>query len=203
MSTSFTAVDAWVSFGRSIRWSPLVAAPLAASAALLAIGVLTEPDPVRVALVGETGLAFTAAATAFIADDPGREAAPSTPVEAPARLARRAWLMLPVAVAGWLAVLALYTWVSPVPPMNLAHRALAGLGVASSALGVAALGSRFRSVVSPGAAGIAAVAVLGVALEVVPVRWSAHLPEGVVLWPVTVVVSLLVVAYATREPAGS
>lgn len=203
MTTPFTALDAWASMARSIRWSPLLVAPVAASAALLAIGPLAEADPVRIGMVGEPALAFSAAVVAFIADDPGGEAVPGTPVEAPVRFALRAGLMLPVATAGWLVVLALYAWVSPVPSMDLSDRALAGVGIASAAVGAASLGSRFRSVPSPGALGVAAVAVLGLALQIAPVQWLAHLPASTVLSPVTVLVSLLVVAYATREPAGS
>ncbi len=201
MNRRFLPLDGWTSTTRSIRWSPLFVAPVATSVALLAGDALVDVAALPISLVGETGLALAAAVAAFIADDATREAAPATPVAARARLAVRAALMLPVVIAGWLLVLALYARVLP-PSIDLGHRALAGLGVASGALALAAVGSRFWSIASPGAAGLAAMATLGLVLQLVPDRWMAHAPAGTVLWPVTILASLLVVAHATQEPPG-
>lgn len=203
MSPLFTTVDGWVSTMRSIRWSPLVAAPVAAAVAVLVAGTFADGDTVKVGLVAETGLAFTAVMAAFIADDPTTEAAPGTPVEAPARLAVRAGLMVPVAVAGWLSVLAVYACVTPGLAVDLGERALAGSGISSAALAVAALATKVRSVVSPGAAAAGVMAAFGLSLQVVPVRWLEHLPSGRVLWPVTILVGLLVVVAAAKEPPSS
>ena len=203
MRPLFTVVDRWVSTGRSIRWSPLVAAPVTAAAALLVAGPLGGGDPAKVGVVGETGLAFAAVAAAFIADDPARDAAPGTPVEAPRRLATRAGLMAPVAMTGWLLVLAVYAWVTPRPLIDLGQRVLAGSGIAIAALAMAAVGGRLSSAVSPGAVGAGSVAALGLALQVVPVGWLEHLPPGTIVAAIAIFVGLVVVVRATREPASS
>jgi hypothetical protein len=203
MTTLLTTLDRCVSTGRSIRWSPLVAAPVAASAALLVAGPLASGDPASVGIVGECGLAFTAVSAAFIADDACRDAAPGTPVEAPKRLATRAGLMAPVAVIGWLVVLAVYASVTPSLPVDLGERILAGSGIAVAALALAAVGGRLRSVASPGAVGAGAVAALGLALQAAPARWLEHLPPATVVSAIAIAVGLMVVVLATREPAGS
>ena len=202
MNPLLGTVDGWTSTVRSSRWSPLVIAPVVASASLLWVAAASQPDPVRTGLVGETGLALSAVAGAFIADDLTAQAAPATPLGAGARLAARAAFMVPLTIVGWLLVLAVYASVAPSFSADLAQRALSGLALACAALAFAAVAGRFRSVMSPGALGVAAMATLGLVLTTVPARWLAHLPSGEVLRPVTILVGLLVVVAATQEPAS-
>lgn len=199
MSRLTATMDLWAGTARSISWSRYLVAPLGSVAGLGVAGPLAAA-PAYLALVGEAGLAVTALAAAFIADDASADAAPATPVEAPRRLAIRAGLALPVVVAGWLAVLGVYTWVSPDPLGELGPRAWAGVGIAAAALAVSAIGGRLASVPSPGAAGAGAMVALGVGLGLVPLRWLDYLPPGPVVSGVVVGVGVGVVVRATREP---
>ena len=203
MSPLLGTVDGWRATARSIRWSPLLVAPAVSSVALVVMHVLADGPPGRMSQVGEAALAFTAVTVAFVADDAALDAAPATPTEAPARLAVRAALMAPVSLLGWLLVLSVYGWLTPGPvTAGGLDRALGGLGLASAALALAALAGRLRWVVSPGAAGVAAMAGLGAALVVSPAAWLEALPPVEAVWPVTVLLALVTVAVATREPAG-
>ena len=178
MSSPFTELDAWLRTARSIRWSPLVMAPVAGAASLLALGVLVDADPTRIGIVAETALAFAAGTAGSVIDDPANDAAPGTPVDARARLAARVGLMAPVAMVGWLVVLATYVGVTPGLPVELGRRALAGLAMASVALAMAAIGSRFRSPVSPGGTSVGVMAGIALALHVLPIEWLEHLPPA-------------------------
>ncbi len=111
--------------------------------------------------------------------------------------------MAPVAIVGWLVVLAAYVGVAPGVPVELGRRGLAGLGMASVALAVAAIGSRFRSVASPGGVGLGVMAGLASGLHVVPVRWLEDVPSGTTTWPLVIAAALVIVAHSTREPASS
>ena len=196
-----TTADGWLGTVRSIRWSPLLVTPLVCSLSLVLAGALADPPPGHLAMVGEAGLAFTALAAAFIADDATRDAAPAMPTEARARLAARAVLTVPVTVVGWFVVLAVYVWSAPVPPV-VGERALAGLGLATAALALAALSGKLRAVESPGAAGVGAMVALGMVRFILPSTWRAALPPGEVLWPLIIMLALITVAAATREPVG-
>ena len=200
-----TSLDGWRRTVRSIRWSPVVVTPVVASSAILVVGVLTrhESGGGGVSLVADAGLALTAAVAAFIADDPTLEAAPATPVEAGSRLVARAAAVVPVLVAGWLLALAVYDRFEPDPTaVDVAGRALAGFGLATAALGLAALARRIGSVQSPGAAAVGAVAGLGVTSCLLPARWVQVLPSGPAVWPVTILAAVVTIAVMTREPLG-
>ena len=178
----------------------MLVTPLVSCFALGIVHALADPDPFRMALVGETGLAFTACASAFIVDDPTLDSAPATPTEAPARFVARAVLMMPVTILGWLAVLGVYCWaVSPAAALG-AGTALSGLGLAATALALAALSGRSPAVVSPGAAGVGAMTAVGLLSHVAPTGWLKVLPPGEVVWPVAIVLAVFTVRAALREP---
>jgi hypothetical protein len=153
-------------------------------------------------LVGDAGLAFTAVAAAFIADDISLEAAPATPVDARARLMARAAVAVPVAAGGWLLVLGVYQAGTSSPGLfdDIAGHAWCGLALACAALGFAALGGKLRSVVSPGAAGVAAMACVGVVSRVAPAGWLQALPSGDVVSAAAILFGLVTLAVTTREP---
>lgn len=197
-----TTVDGVRATIRSIRWSPVLATPVAASLALLGARALAGPGAGRMTSVGEAGLAFTAVALAFVVDDVTLDAAPATPVHARARLVARAAVAVPVAVAGWLLVLAVYHVVSSsAEAAEIGRRGRAGLALASAAIGFAAVGGRWRSVASPGGAGVGAMACVGLVSMVSPKAWLEALPPGDLLLPAAVLFGLVTVAVATREPA--
>ena len=197
-----TSLDGWRRTVRSIRWSPVVVTPVVASAAILVVGVLSGHESGRgISFVADAGLGLSAAVAAFIADDPTLEAAPATPVAAGSRLVARAAAVVPVVVAGWLLVLVVYDRFEPNPAaVDVAGRALAGVGLATAALGLAALARRIGSVQSPGAAAVGAVAVLGVTSCLLPARLVQVLPSGRALWLVTILAAVVTVAVTTREP---
>ena len=203
MSSPLTTVEGFIGTIRTIQWGPVLAAPIAASAALVGVrGVAGPDDRMTLTLVGEAGLAFTAVALAFIVDDVALDAAPATPVDARPRLVGRAIVAAPVVLAGWLIVLAMYHSVTPsAAAADVADQALGGLALASAALGLAALGGRVGSVMSPGAAGAGAMACAGVVSRVFPEAWLEALPPGKLLCPAVILFGVLTVAIATSEPA--
>lgn len=202
MISTLTTVDGLRGTIRSMRWSPVLVTALAASAALLGTHVVRGGATGAMALLGDTGLAFTAVAPAFIADDAASAAAPATPVDARARLLARAVVAMPVAVAGWVAVLGVYRFVTSSVGIDVSDRAVAALAMVSAALAFAALGGRLSSAVSPGAAGVAAMAFLGVLWSVSPNAWAEALPPGELLSMSAILFGLVTVAVATREPAS-
>ena len=194
-------VEGFIGTIRSIRWAPVLAAPIAASAALVGVRGLAGLEP-RMTLVGEAGLAFTAVTLAFIVDDVTRDAAPATPVDARPRLVGRAIVAAPVVLAGWLLVLAVYHSVTPsAGAADVADQALGGLALASAALGLAALGGRVGSVMSPGAAGAGAMACVGVISRVAPAQWLQALPPGDVVSAAAILFGVVTVAVTAGEPA--
>lgn len=200
MSALVTTVDGWHGTVRSIRWSPMLVTPVATCAALVVVRAVAGPGS-GMGVVGKVGLASTAVAAAFVADDAALETAPATPVAARARLTARAVVAVPVVVLGWVLVLGVHHSVSPLPAApDLVDRALAGLGVGSTGLALATLAGRLQAVVSPGAAGVGAMACLGVASMVLPAASLAALPAAEVVWPPTILLALVTVAVATREP---
>ncbi len=151
--------------------------------------------------VGDAGLAVTAVAGAFIADDVVGDAAPGMPLGTRARLAARAAVALPVVAAGWLLVLTVHQRVAEVPEtVALPIHVVTALGLTSSAVAMAALAERTLVLPSPGAVGVMVMAGIGAVSRVVPEAWLEALPPGRVVSAVTVVSALAVVAVATREP---
>ncbi len=189
---------------RSVRWSPLLLAPVASAIALVAVRTIAHVDSMRIAFLGDAGLVFTAVVVAFVADDAILSGAAPTPIEARTRLAARALVAVPVTVAGWLAVLAVYWRVLPGPAQpGIGSIALASLGVAATALALATLFARSPAVASPGAAGVAGMVVVGIILQAAPVAWLEHLPAHRTMWVATILVALPLIIAATREPARS
>lgn len=203
MSSPLTTLEGFSGTIRSIRWAPVLAAPVAASAALVGVRGVAGPDGrMTMTLVGEAGLAFTAVALAFIVDDVTRDAAPATPVDARPRLVGRAIVAAPVVLAGWLLVLAMYHWVThSAGAADVADQALGGLALASAAVGLAALGGRVGSVLSPGAAGAGAMACVGVISRVAPAQWLQALPPGDVVSAAAILFGVVTVAVTAGEPA--
>lgn len=208
MNALTTTADGWNSTVRSIRWSPMLVTPAVTCVALVAVRAAAGPVS-SVGLLDKAGLALTALAAAFVADDAALEAAPGTPVEVRARLAVRAVVALPVVVLGWLLVLAVHHSVTAVPAApghvgpaapDVVDRAVASVGAGSAALALATLAGRFRSLASPGAAGMGAIACLGVASTALPTAVLAALPPAGVVWPPTVLLAVVTIALATREP---
>lgn len=200
MISTLTTVDGLRGTIRSTRWSPVLVTPLAASAALLGTHLVHGGTAGAMSLLGDTGLAFTAVAPAFIADDAASAAAPATPVDARSRLLARAAVAMPVAVAGWMAVLGVYRFVTSSAGSDLSARSITALAMASAALAFAALGGRLSSAVCPGAAGVATMTVLGMLWMVAPVAWVDALPPGGLISASAILFGLVTVAFATREP---
>lgn len=194
----------WRSTIRAVRWSPILSTPAAASVGLVAFRLIAGPAAAgRLHMVGELGLAFTAMAVAFLADDPTTDAAPAVPVEAPARLRLRLAVGAPAAAAGWLLVLAVSDQVVPGGLLDdVAGRALAGVGLAATALAMAVVAGRTGAATSPGAVGVAALATVGLASLVVPTAWVDALPPPEAAWPVLIAMAWLTIAVAGREPAS-
>lgn len=203
MSSPLTTVEGFSGTIRSMRWAPVLAAPFAASVALVGLRSVAGPDSrMTLTLVGEAGLAFTAVTLAFIVDDLTLDAAPATPVDARTRLVGRAIVAAPVVVAGWLLVLAVYQSVTSSPAAgDIAAEARLGLALACGAIGFAALGASLRSVVSPGAAGVAAMACVGVISRVAPAQWLQALPPGDVVSAAAILFGVVTAAVTTGEPA--
>lgn len=72
--------------------------------------------------------------------------------------------------------------------------------MASAAVAFGVLGGRLWPVISPGAAGVAAMACLGVAWTVAPKAWLEALPPARLLCASAMLFGLVTVAIATREP---
>ena len=204
MTPLLGTTDGWCATVRSVRWSPLLIAPIVSSIALVVLQAMADSTSRRITFLGDAGVAFTAASAAFIADDGIMAGAAPTPIEARTRLVARALVAMPVAVAGWLVVLAIYGRVLPPDAQPaIGSRAVAGIGVAAAALALATLFARSPGVPSPGAAGVAAVAGIALILQAVPVAWLRHLPSHRTIWVTAIVVAVPVIVAATREPARS
>ncbi len=198
MTSLVRTVDGWVGTARSVRWSPMLAAPVASVAALVALRLAADAEQAVYALVGQSALAFTAAAAGFVVDDGAAEAAPGAPTEAAVRLGVRAAVALPVLVAGWAAVLGVHVALveGPVEPGTIA---LTSLAIAAVALGVAGVTAGASQVGSPGVAGLAAIAVLAAAQCAVPPAWLEAAPPTRVTAGTTVVLGALALVITTRR----
>ncbi|MDQ3978892.1 MAG: hypothetical protein M3314_05000 [Actinomycetota bacterium] len=203
MSGLLAGADVWRGTIRAIRWSPILATPLAASSTLVALRLIAGPAAAgRLQVVEELGLAFTAVAVAFLADDVTSEASPAVPVEAPARLRLRLAVGVPAVAMGWLLVLAVSDRVIPGGLLDHASgSAVASVGLAATALAMAVVARRTRAAVSPGAVGVASVATVGLASLAVPTAWIEALPPPEAAWPVLIALALLTIAVAGREPS--
>lgn len=198
-----TTAGGWAATARSLRWSPVVTAPLATCVALVLVRAVGGPVPRGPTLVGDAGLAFTASAAAFTVEDPALAAAPATPVPARLRLVARAVLLVPVTVSGWLLVAALDERLNPAAAsQDLGGRALISAGMASAALGIAALAAKRLSFESPGAVGVGSMACLVVVLQAVPATWLDALPPAKVWSPATAIAALVAIALTTKEPVA-
>lgn len=197
-----TTAGGWAATARSVRWSPVVTAPLATCLALVLVRAIGGPVQRGPAVLGDAGLAFTAIAAAFTADDPTLDAAPAMPVPARLRMAARAVVLLPMTVSGWLLVAALDGGLNPAATRDLAGSALVALGLASAALGIAALAAKRWSLESPGAVGAGAMACLLMVLRALPASWLDPLPPTKMWAPATAIVALVLVAMTTKEPAS-
>lgn len=194
------AAAGWAGTVRSIRWSPLVVPPAVAVASVVTVRMAVGPRDPILALVGQTAIAFAAGSAAFVVDDATAEAAPAVPTAAPARLLARAAVAVPVVVGGWVAVLAVHRAVAagPLRP-HLATTALAAVAITFLAAGVAGLCAGMAPVASPGAAGLGAVAVAGVAREVVPAPWLALAPPVVPTSVAVVALGFAALVITTRR----
>ncbi len=201
MKTLLTTADGWRGTVRSIRWSPMLSAPVAGCGALVGAWAFAGSAPGRMTLIGKVTLAFAAVMVAFVVDDVSVEAAPATPVTARGRLLARAALAVPASVLGWLLVLAVYNSVTSSAAASVAYLAWSGVAMACAAVGFAALGRSVRSVPSPGAAGVAAMACIGAAWSTLPAAWVRLVPEKHVLYAAAVVFGSVSLVRGTREPA--
>lgn len=201
MKTLVTTVDGWRGTVRSTRWSPMLSAPVAACAVLVAAWAFAGPAAGQMTMIGKVTLAFAAVMVAFVVDDLSVEAAPATLVTARGRLLARATLAVPTSVLAWLLVLAVYNSVASTAAATVGDLALSGVAVASAAVGFAALGRNVQAVRSPGAAGLAAMASMGAAWSALPAAWLRLLPEKHVLYAAAVVFGSVSLVRGTREPA--
>jgi hypothetical protein len=201
MNGLVTTADGWRGTARTVRWSPVLVTPLAASLALVVVHDVAAAGAGSIALLADTALALTAITAGFAVDDGIVDAARATPHDGRARLVARAMLVLPAVLVGWLVVLAVYRGIGAAGSLDVDRAALRAVGLAAAALGIAAVAGRVPSIGSPGTAAVGLVASAGVAARVVPQCWVAALPRGSLLSPVVVVLALATVATATKEPA--
>jgi hypothetical protein len=182
---------------RSVRWGPLLVAPVLGCAALVVARVLAGPEPGRLALVGAMARALTCVSVAFLVDDAAVSAIPAAPVTVRRRLVTRAVLGLPVAVLGWVGLVVIERSLTDGDVSLDARTAVALAGVAT---GLAAMASRHGVDPSPGAVGAAGVAAIATASTLVPPHWAAHAPHGPVVAAVAVMLGLTAVWIGSAEP---
>ena len=170
-----TSTVTWFAIGRSMRWPPLVGAPLVAAAVVLGARLAIGPGPGPIGVAGAIGQVLVFVSLAFVADDAVAATAPGVPTTARVRLAIRLVLGVAVVVGAAAGVAVLITAV------GVAGSAIATPGsvaCAAIAFSVAVLVGRLSPVPSPGAIG-AAVAVVGASTGLmVPASWREALPDG-------------------------
>lgn len=196
--------DVWRGTIRTVRWGPILSTPVAACLAVVVLRLLAGPTAAgRLHVVEELGLALTAMAVAFLADDVTADASPAVPVEAPARLRLRLAVGAPVAAVGWLLLLAVSHQVTGGGLLDdAAGMALSSVALAATTLAVAVVAGRTRASVSPGAVGLASVVSVGLLSLAAPTAWIEALPPPETAWPVLTALALLTIAVAGREPAS-
>ena len=190
-----TTADGWRAVARTVRWAPLVVAPLLGCATLVATGAVAGPG--RLALVGAMARGLVCLSVAFLVDDPAVSAAPAAPVTVRRRLITRAVLGVPVAVLGWIGLVVIERWlVGGDVPLD----ARVAVAIAGAAIGLAAMAGRHGADPSPGALGAAGVAVIATAATLVPPQWAAHAPREAFVAAVAVVLGLAGAWIGTAEP---
>jgi hypothetical protein len=193
------AVDRWRSTWRSLRWWPLICAPVLASGALLVTWAYAGPNPARLAFIGGTGRTLVCVAVAFVADDPATATAPAVPVSPRARLLVRLVPGSLVAVGGWLAVVGLEHRLGS-GAADVHTDAVGSICLAAFALGAALMAARRFPACSPGAIG-AAIAVAATAAVVAVPAWTPPAPDASVARAAIAALSSASAWRSTAEPA--
>ncbi len=192
-----STADGWRAVARSVRWAPLLAAPLFGCFTLVVARAVAGPAGGRLALVGEMGRALTCVSVAFLVDDPAVSAAPAAPVTVRRRLIARAALGVPVAVLGWVGLAAVERSLTH---GDVSFDARTALALAGAAIGLAAMAARRGVEPSPGAVGAGAVVAIATAATRVPPQWVAHAPRGSVVAALGVMLGLVGVWIGSAEP---
>ena len=104
-----TSTVTWFAVGRSMRWPPLVGAPLVAAAVVLVARLAAGPDPGPIGVAGAIGQVLVLVSLAFVADDVVAVTAPGVPTTARIRLAIRLTIGTAVVVGAAAGVSALMT----------------------------------------------------------------------------------------------
>jgi hypothetical protein len=194
-----TSTVTWFAVGRSMRWPPLIGAPLLAAAVVLVARLAAGPDPGAIGVAGAIGQALVLVSLAFVADDVVAVTAPGVPTTARIRLAIRLTIGLALVVGAVAGVSALTTAVGST---GSAVATTDSIACAAVALTVAVLVGRLTPVPSPGAIG-AAIAVVGAStLVTLPVQWRDVLPNGGAAVTAMVACAVVVIWLATREPTA-
>ncbi len=192
-----TSTVTWFAVGRSMRWPPLIAAPLVAAAVVLVARLAAGPDPGPIGVAGAIGQVLVLVSLAFVADDVVAVTAPGVPTTARIRLAIRLTIGTAVVVGAAAGVSALMTAVGST---GSAVATTGSIACAAVALTVAVLVGRLTPVPSPGAIG-AAIAVVGAStLVTLPVQWRDVLPDGRAAVTAMVACAAVVIWLGTREP---
>jgi hypothetical protein len=192
-----TTADGWRAVAHSVRWGPLLAAPLLGCAALIVARAMAGPAAGRLALIGTMGRALICVSAAFLVDDPAVSATPAAPVTVRRRLIMRAVLGLPVAVLGWIG---LVVSEQSLTDGNVSYEVIPALALTGVAIGLAAMAGRHGVDPSPGAVGAAGVAAITTAATVVPPQWAAHAPHGSLVAGAAGAIGLAAVWIGTAEP---
>jgi hypothetical protein len=194
-----TSTVRWLAVGRSLRWSPLVGAPIAAAAVVLVAGVVSGADPGRLSLAGGVARVLVCVSLAFVADDDIPMTAPGVPTTARARLTMRLVMGAATVACGWCGVFVIE---AAVAPGETAFVSPGALGCAAAALAAAVLVARNVPVPSPGAVGAGLVAVALSIVMVAPEGWVAALPDATVAAIVTIAGAAAILWRATSEPVA-
>lgn len=190
-----TTPDRWRAASCSTRWSPIVAACLLSWAAVGLVGRF-GPDE-RLGTTGTLGRHLVALSLGFLADDLATDIAPAAPMSVRSRFLGRAAVGIPLVASGWSVALLIE---KSATPRTVAIDPLAAITLACSTLCVALAASHRRLQPSPGAIGVAVIALLATTATVIPQSWIKVAPHGTLL--AAAVVSLLVVCVwtSTAEP---
>ncbi len=192
-----TSTVTWFAVGRSMRWPPLIGAPLVAAAVVRVARLTAGPDPGPIGVAGSIGQVLVLVSLAFVADDVVAVTAPGVPTTARIRLAIRLTMGLAFVVGAAAGVSALSTAVGST---GSAVATTGSIACAAVALTVAVLVGRLTPVPSPGAIG-AAIAVVGASTVLtVPVSWREVLPDGGFAVAAVVACVAAVIWLGTREP---
>lgn len=192
-----TTADGWRAVARTLRWGPLLVAPFLGCAALVTARAVFGPTASLFTLMGATTRVLTCVSVAFLVDDPAESTTPAAPVTVRRRLITRAALGVPVALLGWVGLVATERSLTD---GDVALDGRAALALAAAAVGVAAMAGRHGVSPSPGAIGAAGVATIATAATLVPPQWVAHAPHESVVAALATVLGLVGVWFGSREP---